>query len=268
MSENQYDRQSFLGEDAQEIFATARIGIIGLSGGGSHIAQQTAHIGFKDFALFDPQTTDRSNLNRLVGATEDDVAKERPKVEVAERVIKAVQPDARVEKHQARWQDEPDAFRSLDLIFACVDSYRARHEIEVSARRYMIPVIDIGMDVYEFEEGMYSIGGQIILSLPGQPCMTCLGFLNESKLAQEAGRYGDAGSNPQVVWPNGVLASTAVGIGVELLTNWTRFEMPPLYLTYDGKRGLVQPHPVIALPKRLCPHFPIDKVGDPVFKPL
>ncbi|HQU93805.1 MAG TPA: ThiF family adenylyltransferase [Pyrinomonadaceae bacterium] len=268
MKEEQYDRQSFLGADAQDIFSNARIGILGLSGGGSHVAQQAAHIGFKNFALFDPQTISRSNLNRLVGATEDDVLAERPKINIAERVIKGVQPDALVEKRMARWQEEPDLFRSCDILVGCLDSYLLRHEMEVSARRYMIPAIDIGMDVYEFEEGKYSISGQIILSMPGQPCMTCLGFLTDAKLALEAGKYGAAGSTPQVVWSNGVLASTAVGLAVELLTNWTDSELPPLYLTYDGRRGLVQQHPVLSLPQRPCPHFPIDKVGDPTLRAL
>jgi hypothetical protein len=36
----------------------------------------------------------------------------------------------------------------------------------------------------------------------------------------EAEKYGAAGSRPQVVWPNGVLASTAVGLAVQLLTPW------------------------------------------------
>ena len=31
------------------------------------------------------------------------------------------------------------------------------------------------------------MGGQVILSMPGSPCMTCLGFLNEASLAREAG---------------------------------------------------------------------------------
>lgn len=41
--------------------------------------------------------------------------------------------------------------------------------------------------------------------------MTCIGFLIEEKLAAEAARHGNAGGRPQVVRPNGVLVSTAVG---------------------------------------------------------
>jgi hypothetical protein len=268
MKENQYDRQSFLGENSQEIIENTVVGVIGTGGGGSHICQQLAHVGFRNFVVFDPDIIETTNLNRLVGGSPEDVADKRLKVDIAERTIKKIQPLAAVQKFASRWQDNPSAFRSCDLIFGCLDGYAARQEIEASARRYLIPLIDIGMDVYKSDDGKYSISGQIILSLPEQPCMTCLGFLNDDKLAREAALYGDAGTNPQVIWSNGVLASTAVGVAVELLTNWIGAKMPPLYLTYDGNRGIVQPHPAMKFLNNICPHFPAENVGDPVFKTL
>jgi hypothetical protein len=51
-----YQSQSFLGDGSHAIMERAMIGIVGLGGGGSHIVQQTAHIGFKRYALYDPQT--------------------------------------------------------------------------------------------------------------------------------------------------------------------------------------------------------------------
>ena len=78
--------------------------------------------------------------------------------------------------------------------------------------------IDIGMDVHGEDKPV--IGGQVILSSPGNLCMRCMGFLTDEKLAQEAARYGNAGSHPQVIWSNGVL-DHSVGLAVELITNWT-----------------------------------------------
>lgn len=83
--------------------------------------------------------------------------------------------------------------------------------------------IDIGMDVHGDERPV--IGGQIILSSPCGPCMTCMGFLTAEKLAAEAARYGSAGGRPQVVWPNGALASTAVGLAVDLVTGWPHVQL-------------------------------------------
>jgi hypothetical protein len=95
--------------------------------------------------------------------------------------------------------------------------------------------------------------------------MFCLGFLNERVLAQEGERYVDAGPRPQVVWSNGVLASTAVGIAVDLLTDWTRSLRDVVYLEYDGNKGTVKPHVRLAyLEDKSCPHYPTKRVGDPV----
>jgi hypothetical protein len=54
-------------------------------------------------------------------------------------------------------------------VIGFVDSYQGRHELEVTCRRHLIHFFDIGMDVYSEER--YVIGGQIILSSPGGPCM-------------------------------------------------------------------------------------------------
>ena len=72
-----YQRQSFLGEGSQNIIQRSKIGIVGLGGGGSHINQQAAHIGFRHFALYDPQRAEDTNLNRLIGATVRDIGRRK-----------------------------------------------------------------------------------------------------------------------------------------------------------------------------------------------
>ena len=74
--------------------------------------------------------------------------------------------------------------------------FAERRELEIACRRHLIALIDVGMDVYVVGDEPPRMGGQVILSMPGAPCMTCLGFLNEATLAREAGAYGDAGPRP------------------------------------------------------------------------
>jgi hypothetical protein len=102
--------------------------------------------------------------------------------------------------------------------------------------------------------------------MPGCPCLRCYGFITGARLEEEADLYGAAGSRPQVVWSNGVLAPTAVGIIVQLLTPW--FSNPPAstYLEYDGNRGTVTKSAWVDLLKdHICPHHPPDETGDPFF---
>lgn len=268
MCEDRYDRQSFLGKDSQTRIKGCTAGIIGLGGGGSHLAQQLAHVGFQNFVLYDPDLPEDSNLNRLIGATVRDVKRNIPKVKIARRIIRGLQPMAKVVMIRECWQDKPLPLRNCDIIFGCVDGYKGRQELEAFSRRHLIPYIDIGIDVIQVDPQPPVLSGQIIASIPGGPCMWCLGFLTEKKLAAEIKRYGDAGHNPQVVWGNGVVASSAVGIAVDLLTGWTGSTRETVYLSYEGNTGQVLPHKRLNVVRKPCPHFPNDQVGEPRFTPL
>lgn len=268
-SDPRHSRQDFLGADAPRLFQRLKIGIIGLGGGGSHVVQQLAHVGFLRYALFDGDSIQDTNLNRLVGATQRDIEQAELKVRIAERVIRGLNPRALVESFACRWQDKPEALRSCDVVVGCVDGFSERRELEACARWHLIPYLDIGLDVYQMGDASPEMAGQIILSMPGHPCMQCMGFLSERNLAKEAARYGDAGIRPQVVWANGVLASTAVGLLVDLITGWTRELHPPVYLSYESNRGTVMPHVRLPYVRDLvCPHYPADAVGAPRFEAL
>lgn len=91
-----------------------------------------------------------------------------------------------------------------------------------------------------------------------------MGFLNDDDLAAEAAEYGGAGPCPQVVWVNGVLASTAVGIAVDLVTEWSKELKLPVYLLYYANDGTVRPHPHLPQIPVVCIHHELIHVGDPM----
>ena len=263
-----YARQSFLGPRSEEIFQNCRVSIIGLGGGGSHVAQQLAHIGIGNFRTFDADHVEDSNLNRLVGATQADVASRTPKTVVAARLIKGVNPSAAIMAFPNKWQESAGHLRDSDVIFGCVDSFSERQQIETIARRYLIPYIDIGIDVHPLEN-QFAISGQVILSMPGEICMKCMGFLHDDLLAREAANYGAAGSRPQVIWPNGVLASLAVGIFVQLVTPWNKNHKRVWYLEYDGNSQTVATSNRLSHASGIvCQHFSsLEDLGDPFWVP-
>lgn len=260
------DRQSFLGPQSDTILDATTIGIVGLGGGGSHIAQQAAHMGVGGYVNADPDAIEDTNTNRLVGGTIADVAEARPKVEIAERMILGLQPNARIISVPSDWHEAVDDLKLCDVILGAVDDFREREQLERFARRHLIPYIDVGMDVHDLGKNGFLVSGQIILSTPGGPCMRCCGFITDERLEEEARRYGVAGSRPQVVWSNGVLASTAVGLLTQLLTPW--YPNPPafVFLDYDGNRGTITRNPRMELLKNsVCPHHPPDETGAPLF---
>ena len=265
--DGKFSRQSFLGENGERIFKECHVAIVGLGGGGSHIAQQLAHIGVGNFLLIDKDAFEDSNLNRLVGATHADIENKTPKTQIAERLIKGINPHANIGCVNESWQNAAETLRGMDVIFGCVDTFACRRDIEVAARRYLIPYVDIGMDVHP-EGSCFRITGQVILSMPGQPCMRCLGFLTDDRLAQEAAGYGVAGGKPQVIWPNGTLASSAVGTFVQLVAPWHDAHRNIVYLEYDGNEQSVrESNRLLHVNGIVCPHFQVPgDLGDPFWR--
>jgi len=264
-----FSRQSFLGAESTQRIASAQLAIVGVGGGGSHVVQQLGHVGFTNLRLFDAQRVEDSNLNRLVGATEEDVTANRLKVDVAARLLLGLNREAQPQKIPSRWQEAADALRECEIVIGCVDGFSERNELEAFARRHLMPYVDIGLDVHQVEGEPPQMAGQVVLSMPGYPCMKCMGILSEANLAREMARYGVAGPRPQVVWANGVLGSLAVGVVVDLVTGWSSNLPLPLYLSFDANQGTVVPHVRLRFIRdRVCPHYSPENVGAPRFTPL
>jgi molybdopterin-synthase adenylyltransferase len=261
--DKRFSRQSFLGPVSMRAIVQAKVAIIGLCGGGSHVAQQLAHIGIGALRLFDHDHADETNSNRMVGLGREAAKAEMPKTEVMESLVRNVNPDCDLRLYPHRWQQHHEELRTCTAVVGCVDSYAQRDELERYSRRYMVPYIDVGMSV-SGSEGRHLVSGQVILSMPGHICMQCLGFITPERLALEADNYGAAGGRPQVIWPNGVLASTAVGKVMSLITPWSEGLRPPLCTEYDGNRMTLSPsHKLAALAGVQCPHYAgNNSVGD------
>jgi hypothetical protein len=215
-----------------------------------------------NYVIVDPQAIEDTNLNRLVGGTAADIEARTTKVNIAKRLIRGVRPDAHIEAYENDWRTVAESLRNCDVVFGCVDSYKDRNELERQVRRYLTPYIDIGMDVGKAGSA-YHISGQAALSIPGGACLWCMGILREQLLAEEAADYGNAGIRQQVVWPNGVLASSAVGMFMSLILPWAPKLMPVL-LEYDGNRGTIVPSLKLEYMPKTCLHFAGDTdLGDP-----
>ena len=140
-----------------------------------------------------------------------------------------------------------EVLKTADVIVACVDRFDARADVNALTRRYLIPLIDIGMTIRSNGERLASANGQLIVTVPGQPCMRCW-FLTDALLANERterplsydsnpDRVGD----PQVVSMNGVLASEAANSVLDLITGYSNGHRRAKVWRYDGRAGeLVQ----------------------------
>jgi hypothetical protein len=95
--EERYARQvPAFGHAAQRQMSGLQVAVVGLGGLGSHLAQQLAYTGIRDFVLVDHDKVELTNLNRIVGAVPADIG--RCKVDVAAEHVAKIAPDACVER--------------------------------------------------------------------------------------------------------------------------------------------------------------------------
>jgi saccharopine dehydrogenase-like NADP-dependent oxidoreductase len=244
-----FDRQILLfGAAGQKYLATTRVAIVGLGGLGSHVAQQLAYLGVRSFVLIDRDRVSRSNLNRLVGATEEDAAAHAFKVAVAARTIPTIERDASVKTLETSFvcQEGYALIASADIVFGCIDSDAHRLVLNELCQVHSKPYMDIATDTGT-DQALW-FGGRVLLSMKGEMCLSCKGFLDQKAIRQafstegqreeEARIYGvplmGLVPGPSVVSLNGILASVAV---TEFMVETTGIRPVIRSLEYNGMMG-------------------------------
>ena len=197
-----YDRQSRLfGDAGQELLRRTRVGIVGLGGAGSVLAELLGRLGVGEFVLADPERAEDSNLPRLVAARRRDAVLpswlprwiadrlRTHKVGMAARNIRRANRDARIEVLARDFLDADVAarFTDCDFLFLAADTMGARLLFNAIVHQYGIPGIQVGAKVPVSEDG--TVGNVFCVSrmvTPEQGCLWCNGLINPARLQDEA----------------------------------------------------------------------------------
>lgn len=234
-----YDRQARLfGDAGQAILGRAKVGIIGLGGEGSLIAEYLGRLGVGSFVLADPDRAELSNLPRLTGASRWDalawLARGRypgwlkrlagrlakPKVLMARRNILRANSSARIEAIVGNFLEADIAarFTACDYLFLAADTMRARLLFNSIVHQYLIPGVQVGAKV-QVDRSTGEITDIFSVVRPVTPesgCLMCNGLISAAKLQEESiseqervgQRYVD---DPDVVAPS-VITLNAVAV--------------------------------------------------------
>lgn len=243
-----HDRQvRAFGVHGQLRLAFLRIGIVGVGGTGSVVAQQLAHLGVTDFVLVDRDHVEFTNLNRLVGARRSDVG--RPKVDVARDMILAISPAANVTSVAGDVCDANTArvLLDCDLFVACTDSQGSRAVLSQLAYQYVLPGIDVGVAIYVGECGVSHVSGRVQMLAPGLACLSCSAILDPEAVRRDL--LGDVAraADPYVMGASTPIAqpavisinSTASSLAVTMLlsaVSGVRFEARHVRLRLESAR--------------------------------
>jgi len=255
-SQNRHDRQKLaLGEAGQQKIQEATVGIVGTGGVGSLVLQELVHLGVEKFIIIDDDLVEESNLSRIVGSMPKDATKRTPKVKVMKRLGRQINPEVRISSVKDSVNNAPVALmlRDADVLFCCTDNLLSRIVLNRMAFQYLIPLIDMGIDIQCNEQGIIATaGGRVMVILPDGPCLECLGILNSEIIQQEMRQVEDgqraqhsyiSGATveaPSVISLNGVIASLAVTAFLSLLTGFESQKDPGTYQVYRVLKGDVR----------------------------
>jgi len=254
MSDNQdkFSRQVLaFGSEGQKRIAGTKVGIVGLGGMGSCVAQMLGYLGTGEFILVDDDRVEESNLNRLIGATEEDVIRKTAKTEVSQRVIRSINPKANIQMLGNLRSEE--AIESLsvfpDVIFGCVDNDSARMILTDLAAAYGKTLIDCATEIETDGDKVTNFGGRVVVARPGDFCLWCANQIDaeiarqelESGKEKEFRQNHGYGLGPMVPAPAVIsLNTTIAGLAVtEFIMLLTGIREPQRLLTYKGMRGVV-----------------------------
>lgn len=254
-----FDRQvRALGREGQELLGRLRVGIVGLGGTGSHVAQQLAHLGVQRFLLIDHDSIDVTSLNRVIGSSPANVGE--AKVLVAKRQISSIAQSAEIEALQQDIMQNATAMKLLDVdfVFACTDSHGTRAVLNQLSYQYSVPMIDSGLAI-QAQAGMVShISGRVQMLAPGLACLSCADVLDPEEVRRDllspAERFsdpyivGEAVPQPSVVSINGTAAAFAVTMFLAAVTGLPNGERHQIMRL---ERGHVTP--VSVSPQTDCP---------------
>ena len=227
-----YDRNiRAITEEGQRKISSTAVGVVGVGGLGSIIAEQLVRLGVEDLIIVDPDSVEKSNLPRLQGATPEEVG--RSKVEVICEHLLSINPEARVMPFESKAQDASEELSRCDVLMAGLDDMNGRMYLNEFSVRHLIPLIDSGVRIGKDEQSVTEMRGLIQLIAPGATsCFCCInrgdnqqaqmdmmadedleadvedGYIDGSELAPE----------PAVVHLNGLISSKAVDEFVRMVT--------------------------------------------------
>lgn len=246
-----YDRQSRLfGDRGQHTLAQMTVAVVGLGGIGSILVELLSRLGVGHLILIDNETADATNLPRLVAAEPDDV--DEPKTEIAARNARRANPNTKLTLHQAR-VERPAVLGDLqqsDWIFLAADTDSARHWVNATVQRHLIPGTQTGVKVPVAKNGTIGrIHAVTRLLTPGDGCLWCNNLIDPTELAIEMqpdheraqARYVDQVPAPSVIALNCIAAAEAVNhfmLAVTNLHTHDRDAADVLHLPRDRNRTL------------------------------
>jgi len=181
-----YDRQvRAFGKDIQRILNNLTIGIVGVGGTGSSIAEQLIRLGVGKLIIADSQNFEKSNINRLYGSKITD--ENRKKVDIINDLSENIGLETKLVtiNKDITFKSSTEKFKECDIIFGCTDDEWGRSLLNRLSVYYLIPVFDMGVKIDSGNGIIKAIAGRVTILLAGEACLFCRERLNPENINNE-----------------------------------------------------------------------------------
>lgn len=182
-----FDRQvRAFGPDVQALLGRLRVGIVGVGGTGSCVAEQLMRLGVGSLLVADGESFEASNVNRVYGSRVIDA--DIRKVKLTQRLAADIglNTKVRIIDRPISYRSVLEEFRACDLIFGCTDDQLGRSILTKLAIYYFIPVIDMGVKIDSKDGTIRTIQGRVTTLLPGTACLFCRGRITPDRIRAES----------------------------------------------------------------------------------
>jgi len=180
--------KELVGGDVVARLRGGMVGIVGCSGLGSPAGHILARAGIGDFVLVDRGRFKRSNHERNHASRATDLRGEPMwKVDMLRRLIAEIDPATRATTIAGDILDEAtlDELVRCDLLLGCTDSVYARAALGILATHYLVPVIDLAVQMRAEDCLLKEQIGEIAQYAPALPCPWCRGRVQASEIREE-----------------------------------------------------------------------------------
>jgi hypothetical protein len=219
------------------------VAVVGCSGTGSPLIEQLVRLGVGRLVLVDPDRVEWKNLNRINMSTAADANLGRFKVDVLAEAIGKIGLATRVQPFAVNLET-PRAIRAVaaaDIVIGCVDSWYGRDLLNRLAAFYVLPYLDLGVELTPLQEGgIDQVWGAVHYMQPDGSSLKSRGIYTSEHVRAELLKRDDPEEyrrrleakyirgvqeeSPAVISVNTLVASLGVN---ELLARIHRYRIPP-----------------------------------------
>lgn len=263
--------EQMFGTATVSILQKLKVGVVGVSGTGSIVAEQMVRLGIGEIVLVDNDVIEEKNLNRILNSKRHDAANNISKVEMFEQHIKMSELPTNVITCNTvvACRETIKELSQCDVIFGCLDSIDGRHHLNLISTCYSIPYFDVGVKlVADGIGGIDEVTTAAHYIQPGESSLMSRHVYNSEMLSaaslkrenpeeyaarlQEKYIVGAQESSPAVISVNMLAASIAV---LDFLARIHRYRSDDTYLVETTRVDLTNLRIILDNCSGRCPVF-------------